>query len=47
MLILCSDSCGGKGADKKEEIATEIGDNTGTMSVDSEKYVKNKKIKRG
>ena len=41
MLILCSDSCGGKGADKKEEIATEIDDNTGTMSLDSEKYVKN------
>ena len=38
MLILCSDSCGGKGADKKEEIATEIDDNTGTMSLDSEKY---------
>ena len=41
MLILCSDSCGGKGTDKKEEIATEVDDDIGTGSADSEKYVKN------
>ena len=41
MLILCSDSCGGKVIDKKEEIATEVDDDIGTGSADSEKYVKN------
>ena len=41
MLILCSDSCGGKGIDKKVEISTEVDDDIGTGSADSEKYVKN------
>ena len=41
LLILCSDSCGGKASDKKAEVVTGSSSDTSATTLDSEKYVEN------